>query len=203
MCCEDRQHCCPAGYTCNVKARSCEKEVDSARPAAHLDHGRHVGVGNVDCGEGHFCHDNQTCCRDSRGGWACCPYRQVSATPRPGAGCGPGPGPATRNSCPPLPPSRARVVRTGVTAVPLASAVGPRAPSVCSGKPSAGTLLRGTGPRGSCCEEGLRTEDTPRPLGPCSEGAHCSGLASTSPPPQSPRPPFLSTPVTLGGGASV
>ncbi|NIG61045.1 granulins isoform X4 [Pontoporia blainvillei] len=76
VCCEDRQHCCPAGYTCNVKARSCEKEVDSARPAAHLDRGRHVGVGNVDCGQGHFCHDNQTCCRDSRGGWACCPYRQ-------------------------------------------------------------------------------------------------------------------------------
>ncbi|XP_068387065.1 progranulin [Eschrichtius robustus] len=76
VCCEDRQHCCPAGYTCNVKARSCEKEADSARPTAHLDRGRHVGVGNVDCGEGHFCHDNQTCCRDSRGGWACCPYRQ-------------------------------------------------------------------------------------------------------------------------------
>lgn len=77
VCCEDRQHCCPNGYTCNVKARTCEKEVDSA----HLPLGPHVGVGDVECGEGHFCHDNQTCCRDSRGSWACCPYRQVSAIP--------------------------------------------------------------------------------------------------------------------------
>lgn len=86
VCCEDRQHCCPAGYTCNVKARTCEKEVDSAHRATHLTLGPPVGVGNVQCGEGRFCHDNQTCCRDSRGGWACCPYRQVSATPAPGRG---------------------------------------------------------------------------------------------------------------------
>ncbi|XP_047563998.1 progranulin isoform X1 [Lutra lutra] len=76
VCCEDRQHCCPAGYTCNVRARSCEKEADSAHLAAHLARGSRVAVGNVECGAGHFCHDNQTCCRDSRGGWACCPYRQ-------------------------------------------------------------------------------------------------------------------------------
>ncbi|XP_077020277.1 progranulin [Tamandua tetradactyla] len=76
VCCEDREHCCPAGYTCNVKARSCEKEVDSAKTAAPLVHSFHVGVGDVECGEGHFCHDNQTCCLNSSGSWACCPYRQ-------------------------------------------------------------------------------------------------------------------------------
>ncbi|XP_040101082.1 progranulin [Oryx dammah] len=76
VCCEDRQHCCPAGYTCNVKARSCEKEVDPAQPALRLASGPLVGMGNVECGAGHFCRDNQTCCPDSRGGWACCPYRQ-------------------------------------------------------------------------------------------------------------------------------
>ncbi|KAM7232345.1 hypothetical protein CapIbe_017106 [Capra ibex] len=76
VCCEDRQHCCPAGYTCNVKARSCEKEVDPAHPALRLASGPLVGAGNVECGAGHFCRDNQTCCPDSQGGWACCPYRQ-------------------------------------------------------------------------------------------------------------------------------
>ena len=86
VCCEDRQHCCPAGDTCNVKARSCEKELDPAHPALRLASGPPVGVGNVECGARHFCHDNQTCCPDSQGGWACCPYRQVSATPHPGAG---------------------------------------------------------------------------------------------------------------------
>ncbi|KAM8818832.1 progranulin [Rhynchonycteris naso] len=76
VCCEDRQHCCPTGYTCNVKARTCEKEVASAHHAARLTLRPHMDVGNVECGEGHFCHDNQTCCRDSQESWACCPYRQ-------------------------------------------------------------------------------------------------------------------------------
>ncbi|XP_039702636.1 progranulin [Pteropus medius] len=76
VCCEDRQHCCPAGYTCNVKARTCEKEVDPDHHATRLTLSPPVGVGNVECGQGHFCHDNQTCCQDSRGGWACCPHRQ-------------------------------------------------------------------------------------------------------------------------------
>ncbi|XP_007953424.1 progranulin [Orycteropus afer afer] len=75
VCCEDRQHCCPAGYTCDVKARTCEK-VTPAQPTTHLANGPHVDMGDVACGKSRFCHDNQTCCPDSRGGWACCPYRQ-------------------------------------------------------------------------------------------------------------------------------
>lgn len=75
VCCEDHQHCCPAGYTCNVKARTCEKAV-SAHHAPRPTLGPLMVVGNVECGEGHFCHDNQTCCRNSHGNWACCPYRQ-------------------------------------------------------------------------------------------------------------------------------
>uniref|UniRef100_U3KM88 Progranulin n=1 Tax=Oryctolagus cuniculus TaxID=9986 RepID=U3KM88_RABIT len=79
VCCEDRQHCCPAGYTCNVKARSCEKEVEAAHAAAALLlPGPREGVRDVACGQGRFCHDNQTCCRDRQGGWACCPYPQGS-----------------------------------------------------------------------------------------------------------------------------
>lgn len=81
VCCEDRQHCCPAGYTCNVKARTCEKDVDSIQPSVHLTLGPKVG--NVACGEGHFCHDNQTCCKNSAGDWACCPYLKVSQCLRP------------------------------------------------------------------------------------------------------------------------
>ncbi|EDM06207.1 granulin, isoform CRA_c [Rattus norvegicus] len=72
VCCEDRQHCCPAGYTCNVKARTCEKDAGSVQPSMDLTFGSKVG--NVECGAGHFCHDNQSCCKDSQGGWACCPY---------------------------------------------------------------------------------------------------------------------------------
>lgn len=81
VCCEDRQHCCPAGYTCNVKARTCEKEVDSSYPAARLALSSTVDVRDVACGGGRFCHDNQTCCPYKRRSWGCCPYSQVSATP--------------------------------------------------------------------------------------------------------------------------
>ncbi|KAG8505082.1 LOW QUALITY PROTEIN: Progranulin [Galemys pyrenaicus] len=87
VCCEDRQHCCPAGYTCNVKARSCEKDAHSTQPPARLVRGPQLG--NVECEAGHFCHDNQTCCQDRVGGWACCPYRQCH--PHPGLRLGMGP----------------------------------------------------------------------------------------------------------------
>ncbi|EHB09254.1 Granulin [Heterocephalus glaber] len=76
VCCEDRQHCCPAGYTCNVKARSCEKGLDAAHPAARLGLHSASRVTDVACGDGRFCRDEQTCCRDSQGRWACCPFRQ-------------------------------------------------------------------------------------------------------------------------------
>ncbi|EDL34132.1 granulin, isoform CRA_d [Mus musculus] len=87
VCCEDRQHCCPAGYTCNVKARTCEKDVDFIQPPVLLTLGPKVG--NVECGEGHFCHDNQTCCKDSAGVWACCPYLKGVCC-RDGRHCCPG-----------------------------------------------------------------------------------------------------------------
>lgn len=87
VCCEDRQHCCPAGYTCNVKARTCEKDVDFMQPPVLLTLGPKVG--NVECGEGHFCHDNQTCCKDSGGVWACCPYPKGVCC-RDGRHCCPG-----------------------------------------------------------------------------------------------------------------
>ncbi|OBS58612.1 hypothetical protein A6R68_10272 [Neotoma lepida] len=74
VCCEDQQHCCPTGYTCNVKEKTCEKDVDSVQASAYLTFGPMVG--DMECGEGHFCHDTQTCCRDSQGSWACCPYQK-------------------------------------------------------------------------------------------------------------------------------
>lgn len=77
VCCEDRQHCCPNGYTCNVKARTCEKQVVSPLPSAtNLALQPHVETGSVKCGKGRFCQDQQTCCKDRSGNWACCPYPQ-------------------------------------------------------------------------------------------------------------------------------
>ncbi|XP_055983198.1 progranulin [Sorex fumeus] len=81
VCCEDRQHCCPTGYTCNVKARTCEKQVAPAAPTKRLALGPPVAVGNVACGDGRFCKDEQTCCKARGGGWACCPYPQGTCCP--------------------------------------------------------------------------------------------------------------------------
>lgn len=69
-----------------MKARTCEKDAGSIQPSVRLTVSPKVG--NVECGDGHFCHDNQTCCKDSQGGWACCPYLKVGAVPNPGAGVG-------------------------------------------------------------------------------------------------------------------
>ncbi|XP_028930904.1 progranulin isoform X2 [Ornithorhynchus anatinus] len=80
VCCEDRQHCCPWGYSCNVTAQTCDKEGTGPAPAASADRplltGPAAPVGDVPCAQGRFCHDDQTCCPDSTGGWACCPYAQ-------------------------------------------------------------------------------------------------------------------------------
>ncbi|XP_062988916.1 progranulin isoform X2 [Elgaria multicarinata webbii] len=81
VCCEDHQHCCPSGYTCNVAAQTCEKQqwprlLDAGRPliTSHAaTSSRHVS-----CDDQHHCHDGQTCCKAHSGGWACCPYNKGS-----------------------------------------------------------------------------------------------------------------------------
>ncbi|XP_070585345.1 progranulin isoform X2 [Erythrolamprus reginae] len=78
VCCEDHKHCCPSGYTCNVAAQSCEKRywpglVDAAEGLPTLPQ-TDVSGQDIFCGEQHYCHVGQTCCKAKSGGWACCPY---------------------------------------------------------------------------------------------------------------------------------
>ncbi|XP_026539438.1 granulins isoform X3 [Notechis scutatus] len=79
-CCEDHQHCCPFGYTCNVAAQSCEKQhrPGLADAAGDLLTSLQNAVSNQDvlCGEQHYCHVGQTCCKAKSGSWACCPYEK-------------------------------------------------------------------------------------------------------------------------------
>ncbi|CAI5789905.1 Uncharacterized protein PODLI_1B030954 [Podarcis lilfordi] len=81
VCCEDHKHCCPSGYTCNVAARTCEKQFwPSLLPAGGLLSSSRTPTSgrDVSCGDQHYCHDHQTCCKSSSGGWACCPYDKGS-----------------------------------------------------------------------------------------------------------------------------
>uniref|UniRef100_A0A8C5S5K0 Granulin n=1 Tax=Laticauda laticaudata TaxID=8630 RepID=A0A8C5S5K0_LATLA len=80
ICCEDHQHCCPFGYTCNVAAQSCEKQHWPGRADAAGDLltslQNAVSSQDVLCGEQHYCHVGQTCCKAKSSGWACCPYEK-------------------------------------------------------------------------------------------------------------------------------
>ncbi|XP_018592009.1 progranulin-like isoform X2 [Scleropages formosus] len=68
VCCADHEHCCPQGYTCNMKAGTCEKD---GRP-------QDVPVSRVSPPDSKDpqcsgCSDGETCCRTSGNTWACCP----------------------------------------------------------------------------------------------------------------------------------
>ncbi|MFT7809522.1 Granulins precursor-like [Arapaima gigas] len=68
VCCPDHEHCCPQGYTCNMKEGTCEKnsavkEVPATRVSG-------PDPEEPQCGG---CSDSETCCRSSAASWACCP----------------------------------------------------------------------------------------------------------------------------------
>ncbi|KAG1967864.1 progranulin [Pimephales promelas] len=80
VCCQDQEHCCPKGYKCDLRKRSCIKItwlfVDRV-PLAQ------IGVQNpqlsvsemeIQCGDGYSCQAGQTCCPTSQTSWACCLY---------------------------------------------------------------------------------------------------------------------------------
>jgi len=79
VCCSDKEHCCPSGYTCDVSAGSCTQD-------AHSISWNSVAVRNVDkpspndvvCPDGTSeCPDGTTCCLMQSGDYGCCPYPQV------------------------------------------------------------------------------------------------------------------------------
>lgn len=85
VCCADHQHCCPSGYTCNLKAQTCEKQApqspatDLVRPSILLrPSDANAFSRDVTCDAKHYCRDQQTCCQTSVGAWACCPYDKGS-----------------------------------------------------------------------------------------------------------------------------
>ncbi|XP_043531175.1 progranulin-like isoform X2 [Chiloscyllium plagiosum] len=73
VCCEDHEHCCPHGYTCNVKAGTCEKQSLSVPWEA-----KRSPLSDVKCDDTFYCQSPATCCKISSGGWACCPYEQAT-----------------------------------------------------------------------------------------------------------------------------
>ncbi|KAL8558864.1 hypothetical protein ACOMHN_054295 [Nucella lapillus] len=77
VCCSDKIHCCPNGFTCNVAAKTCTMR-DISIPWMEKKSGMpRENVTSVTCPDDSTCPDKTTCCKDVAGGYACCPYKQA------------------------------------------------------------------------------------------------------------------------------
>ncbi|XP_068434669.1 granulin a [Clinocottus analis] len=82
VCCADKEHCCPQGYTCNMAANACQKLLMLQLEAVpltrlYLPEPQPVlsptKLRDVPCDEQTSCPDGNTCCRTSASTWGCCP----------------------------------------------------------------------------------------------------------------------------------
>ncbi|KAL8558870.1 hypothetical protein ACOMHN_054301 [Nucella lapillus] len=76
VCCSDKIHCCPNGYTCDMVAKTCTMhdtsipwmEKKPSMPSA-------LNLKDVVCPGGQStCPDGSTCCQMTSGIWGCCPH---------------------------------------------------------------------------------------------------------------------------------
>ena len=87
VCCEDKVHCCPYGYTCNLQRVTCDKAGHQIPMLEHKESKsferkvpvEHHGVNNVICPDKvSYCHDGNTCCKKNGGGYSCCPLPEAT-----------------------------------------------------------------------------------------------------------------------------
>lgn len=74
VCCEDHEHCCPNGYTCNLASETCEKQSVSVPAIVKPS----PASASVKCDDEVQCPSPATCCKVASGSWACCPYEQAT-----------------------------------------------------------------------------------------------------------------------------
>ena len=87
VCCKDRIHCCPYGYSCNLQTVTCDKAglkipmlINKAgRPVEGPLVEKSEKVNSVTCPDGgSYCPDDNTCCKMSIGGYSCCPLAKAT-----------------------------------------------------------------------------------------------------------------------------
>ncbi|MEQ2209038.1 hypothetical protein XENOCAPTIV_022852, partial [Xenoophorus captivus] len=86
VCCSDKEHCCPQGYTCNVFSKTCQKVImlqletlpltPVYLPEYHLQL-TPLKHREIQCDDQTSCQDSETCCRTSPTTWGCCPSPHV------------------------------------------------------------------------------------------------------------------------------
>ena len=77
VCCEDREHCCPHGMTCDTQRGRCLKKYVVALTKKKLPSFRKSVPSQVSCKDGSSCPSGYTCCKLSTGGYGCCPYEEA------------------------------------------------------------------------------------------------------------------------------
>ncbi|XP_070211267.1 progranulin-like isoform X3 [Littorina saxatilis] len=73
VCCSDHSHCCPSGFSCNLKAKKCERGQESVSWNAKQPAVPRMPSTVVCPGGQSQCPDGQTCCQNDQGQYACCP----------------------------------------------------------------------------------------------------------------------------------
>ncbi|XP_024140576.1 granulin b [Oryzias melastigma] len=83
VCCSDHIHCCPAGTTCDLVHSTCAAASEGAAESVMMPLSvvrqktdRLKGLA-VPCNASVACADGNTCCRSSKGQWACCPLPEA------------------------------------------------------------------------------------------------------------------------------
>ncbi|XP_049522714.1 LOW QUALITY PROTEIN: progranulin-like [Dermacentor silvarum] len=84
VCCDDRAHCCPAGYTCDTEGGRCLKGSLSSpmRPIVPKRRSRPmnrilVNEVKTTCPDQSICPDKMTCCQSNRT-YVCCPFDKAT-----------------------------------------------------------------------------------------------------------------------------
>ncbi|GFN89781.1 granulin epithelin variant 1, partial [Plakobranchus ocellatus] len=73
VCCSDKEHCCPAGYTCDVGAGTCNKGSDRQTWLTKMSSKSSPVQTDVTCRDQTECPSGDTCCENQQGGYGCCP----------------------------------------------------------------------------------------------------------------------------------
>jgi len=86
VCCPDKEHCCPQGYTCDTASMSCHKlimlqlETVPLTPVYLPDYKPSftpLKNREIKCDDQFSCNDDETCCKTSDTTWGCCPSPNV------------------------------------------------------------------------------------------------------------------------------
>ncbi|KAK7919440.1 hypothetical protein WMY93_010724 [Mugilogobius chulae] len=74
ICCDDGDHCCPRGHTCEPHRSSCSKGQHVIPWFTKLSaFNESISVADVKCDNKSSCASGTTCCKLPTGEWGCCP----------------------------------------------------------------------------------------------------------------------------------